>query len=115
MALSNQGYAKKLYSSRKSKLKPSLVIVEDSWDQARYIVQRILRARDAGVPLKEHAVLFRASKHSAELELELARCDIPFVKYGGKKFVQEKHINDVVSILRWAENPQNRVTATRSL
>jgi DNA helicase II / ATP-dependent DNA helicase PcrA len=115
MALSRQGYAKQLFSTRKSKLKPSLVVVEDSLAQARYVAGNILKAGDAGVPLKEQAILFRASSHSAELELELGRRNIPFVKYGGLRFVEASHIKDVVSMLRWAENPQNRVAATRVL
>jgi DNA helicase-2/ATP-dependent DNA helicase PcrA len=63
--------------------------------QARYVAQQILRAREAGVSLKQQIVLFRASHHSAQLEAELDRCNIPFQKYGGLKFIETAHVKDV--------------------
>jgi hypothetical protein len=89
--------------------------VVDETAQARYVAQQILDAREAGVPLKSQATLFRASHHSAQLEIELARRNIPFVKYGGLKFLEAAHIKDVVSVFRWAENPTDRVAAFRVL
>src|SRR5205085_9447493 len=59
------------------------------------------------------AVLFRASHHSAPLELELTRRNIPFVKFGGLKFLEASHIKDVLSVLRWAENPKSRMAGFR--
>ena len=64
-------------------------------------------------PLKQQAVLFRTSHHSAMLEIELARRNIPFVKFGGLKFVEAAHVKDVLAVLRWAENPTDRVTGFR--
>ena len=65
--------------------------------------------------LKSQAVLFRASHHSAALELELTRRNIPFVKFGGLKFLDAAHVKDVLSCLRWAENPRDRVAGFRVL
>ena len=79
------------------------------------MAQRILKAREAGVPLKQQAVLFRASHHSAQLEIELARRNIPFVKFGGLKFLETAHVKDVVSVLRWCDNPRDRVAGFRVL
>src|SRR5262249_2523263 len=76
---------------------------------------RILESREAGVPLKAQAVLFRASHHSAQLEIELTRCNIPFVKYGGLKFLEAAHVKDVLSVLRWCENLHDRVAGFRVL
>jgi DNA helicase II / ATP-dependent DNA helicase PcrA len=92
-----------------------LTTVADEVAQARYIAQQILRAREEGVSLKEQIVLFRASHHSAQLEAELSRCNIPFRKYGGLKFIETAHVKDVFSLLRWCENPRDRVAAFRSL
>jgi DNA helicase II / ATP-dependent DNA helicase PcrA len=89
--------------------------VADEAAQARYVARRILKAREAGVPLKQQAVLFRASHHSAQLEIELARRNIPFVKYGGLKFLEAAHVKDVVCVLRWCENPRDRVAGLRIL
>ena len=75
----------------------------------------ILAAREAGIALKQQAVLFRASHHSGALELELARRNIPFVKFGGLKFLEASHVKDVIGLLRWAENPRDRVAGFRSL
>ena len=79
------------------------------------MVERVLEAREAGVPLKAQAVLFRAAHHSAELEIELARHNIPFVKFGGLRFLEAAHVKDVLSVLRCAENPRDRVAAFRVL
>jgi DNA helicase II / ATP-dependent DNA helicase PcrA len=67
------------------------------------------------VPLKGQAVLFRASHHSAQLEIELSRRNIPFVKYGGLKFLEAAHVKDVISVVRWCENPTDRVAGFRVL
>src|ERR1700738_1456566 len=108
-------FTKNLRSNRKSKQRPFLTTVADETAKARYVAQQILDAREAGVPLKSQAVLFRASHHSAQLEIELSRRNIPFVKYGGLKFLEAAHVKDVISIVRWAENPADRVAAFRVL
>jgi DNA helicase-2/ATP-dependent DNA helicase PcrA len=91
------------------------VTVHDDRAQAGYVAGRVLVAREAGTALKQQAVLFRASHHSGALELELARRNIPFVKFGGLKFVEASHVKDVIGLLRWAENPRDRVAGFRSL
>src|SRR5262249_14548196 len=68
-----------------------------------------------GVELKRQAVLFRAAHHSDALEVELARRNIPFVKYGGLKFLEAAHIKDALCLLRWAENPRDETAAFRVL
>jgi DNA helicase-2/ATP-dependent DNA helicase PcrA len=108
-------FTKNLRSDRKSKQRPFLTTVADETAQARYVAQQILDAREAGVPLKSQAVLFRASHHSAQLEIELSRRNIPFVKYGGLKFLEAAHVKDVLSVFRWCENPMDRVAGFRAL
>ncbi len=115
MRFSKDRFKKDLWSTRKSKQKPYLTTVADEAAQARYIARQILRAREAGVPLNQQIVLFRASHHSAQLEAELAGCDIPFRKYGGRRFVDSAHVKDVVSLLRWCQNPRDRVAGFRTL
>jgi len=95
--------------------RPAYVTVLDDSAQAQYVVERVLEAREAGVMLKRQAVLFRSSHHSDVLELELARRDIPYVKYGGLKFLEAAHVKDLLALLRWADNPRNRVAAFRAL
>jgi DNA helicase II / ATP-dependent DNA helicase PcrA len=108
-------YTKNLRSDRRSKQKPFLTTVADEAAQAKCVAQQILESREAGVPLRAQAVLFRASHHSAQLEIELTRRNIPFVKYGGLKFLEAAHVKDVLSILRWCENPRDRVAGFRVL
>ena len=74
----------------------------DEAQQARWVADRVLAHREAGIALKSQAVLFRTSHHSAALELELARRNIPFVKFGGLKFLEAAHVKDVLAVLRWA-------------
>ena len=87
--------------------------VRDEIDQARYVAAEVLEQREAGVALKAQAVLFRASHHSGPLELELTRRNIPFVKFGGLKFLEASHVKDVLAFLRWAENLRDRVAGFR--
>jgi DNA helicase-2/ATP-dependent DNA helicase PcrA len=75
----------------------------------------VLEARERGVELRRQAVLFRNSDHSDVLELELMRRNIPFVKYGGLKFLEAAHVKDLLAVLRWADNPRNRIAAFRVL
>ena len=115
MSFAKERFTKNLRSNRKSKQKPFLTSVVDEAAQARYVAQQILDAREAGVPLKSQATLFRTSSHSAQLEIELARRNIPFVKYGGLKFLEAAHVKDVLSVLRWCENVNDRVAGFRVL
>src|SRR5206468_3933829 len=80
-----------------------------------YIVERVLYTREAGIPLHRQAVLMRTAHHSDLLEIELGRRNIPFVKYGGLKFLEAAHVKDVLCILRWAENPRDDIAGFRVL
>jgi len=108
-------FTKDLFSERPSQQKPRLVIVEDESDQAEYIVERVLAAREAGLALQDQAVLFRTVHHSDLLQIELSRRDIPFVMYGGLRFLEAAHVKDLLCVLRWAENPRDGVAAFRTL
>jgi DNA helicase-2/ATP-dependent DNA helicase PcrA len=118
MAEAARQYRKDLRAQRgagKSGARPRHVTVLDDQAQAQYIVERVLGAREEGIPLRRQAVLFRSSHHSDVLELELARRNIPYVKYGGLKFLEAAHVKDLLAILRWADNPKNRIAAFRVL
>jgi DNA helicase-2/ATP-dependent DNA helicase PcrA len=115
IAESERQYRKNLFSERKDGGKPRYVTVEDGDAEAEYVVNAILANRELGMQLKEQAVLFRGSHHSDRLELELVRRNIPYVKYGGLKFLEAAHVKDLLAILKWAENPKNEVAAFRVL
>ncbi|WP_184061385.1 MULTISPECIES: ATP-dependent helicase [unclassified Paraburkholderia] len=111
--LASERYTKNLWTDKASAQRPRLVTVADDAAQARYVVEQVLEAREQGVKLKSQAVLFRAAHHSAALEIELMRRNIPFVKFGGLKFLDSVHVKDVLAVLRWAENPRDRVAGFR--
>jgi DNA helicase-2/ATP-dependent DNA helicase PcrA len=115
IALATERYTKDLKSDRQRGQKPCLVSVPDGTEQVRYVAERVLEARERAVSLKAQAVLFRASHHSAELEIELSRRNIPFVKFGGLRFLEAAHVKDVLSVLRFVENPGDRVSGFRVL
>ncbi len=115
IALAPRRFAVELYSLAPSHEKPRLVTTEDELTQVDYVVERVLEAREAGVDLRRQAVLFRAAHHSDALEVELGRRNIPFVKYGGLKFLEAAHVKDMLCVLRWAENPRDAVAAFRAL
>ena len=111
--LAPERFTKNLWSERVSGERPQIVSVEDDARQAGYVVEKILENREAGIALKSQAVLFRASHHSASLEIELTRRNIPFVKFGGLKFLEAAHIKDVLAVLRFAQNMRDRVAGFR--
>jgi DNA helicase-2/ATP-dependent DNA helicase PcrA len=94
---------------------PRYVTVEDGDAEAEFVVEEVLARREEGLALRQQAVLFRGAHHSDRLELELVRRNIPYVKYGGLKFLEAAHVKDLLSILKWADNPRNRVAAFRVL
>jgi DNA helicase II / ATP-dependent DNA helicase PcrA len=113
IGLADERFTKNLWSERASAERPRLVGVRDESDQALYIVEKVLENREVGLALKAQAVLFRASHHSGPLEVELTRRNIPFVKFGGLKFLEAAHIKDMLALLRWVENPRDRVAGFR--
>lgn len=115
MSASPHQHRKELFSARSSRTKPQYVTVEDDRAQALYVVEQVLAAREQGTLLRHQAVLVRSSHHSDALELELIRRNIPYVKYGGLKFLEAAHVKDVLAVLRWADNPRNRIAAFRVL
>jgi DNA helicase-2/ATP-dependent DNA helicase PcrA len=108
-------YTKSLFTRREGGARPELVRALNEPEQSRFVAQRILELREEGVPLAEIAVLFRSSFHAFDLELELARRDIPFVKRGGFRFVETAHVKDVLAHLRVAANPEDVVSWHRIL
>ena len=113
--LARERFTKNLWSERESDARPRLVTVRDEADQAIFIADQILENREAGTALKQQAVLFRTSHHSAALEIELTRRNIPFVKFGGLKFLDSAHVKDMLALLRFAQNPRDRVAGFRLL
>ena len=115
MAEGGRQYRKQLRSVRGQGPLPQYVTVLDEQAQATFVVDRVLEARERGIDLRRQAVLFRNADHSDLLELELMRRNVPFVKYGGLKFLEAAHVKDLLAVLRWADNPRNRIAAFRVL
>jgi DNA helicase-2/ATP-dependent DNA helicase PcrA len=113
IALAPERHRKTLWTEQRASERPQLVAVEDELAQARWVADKVLEHREAGLKLKTQAVLFRAAHHSAALELELARRNIPFVKFGGLQFLEAAHVKDVLAVLRWVENPRSRIAGFR--
>lgn len=115
IGMATERFTKDLWTDKASAQRPRLVSVAGEVEQARYVTEAVLQARETGMKLKAQAVLFRAAHHSAALELELARRNIPFVKFGGLRFLDSIHVKDVLAVLRWAQNPRDRVAGFRVL
>nr|WP_299506797.1 ATP-dependent helicase [uncultured Rhizobium sp.] len=113
--LARERFTKNLWTDRQSLERPKLVTVKDETEQANFIVDQVLANRETGMTLKQQAVLFRTSSHSGPLEVELTRRNIPFVKFGGLKFLDSAHVKDMLAVLRFAQNPRDRVAGFRLL
>ncbi len=108
-------YTKVLAAERRGEFRPLLVRAQDEHLQSRFVAERILELREQGVELGDIAVLFRSGFHSFDLELELQRRDLPFIKRGGFKFIETAHIKDVLAHLRVVVNPADAVSWLRTL
>ena len=108
-------YQKELFTSIASNEKPVFIVPKDKFEQARFICQKVLELRDEGIELKDIGVLFRSGFHSNELEIELNEQNIPFVKFGGLKFIEAAHIKDILSILRVTHNQSDAIAWIRLL
>ena len=108
-------YDKRLFTRKREGELPVLVQAESEQIQSRFVCQKILELREEGVPLWDIAVLFRSSFHSFDLELELARHNIPFIKRGGFQFMETTHIKDLLAHLRIVANPQDAISWNRIL
>jgi DNA helicase-2/ATP-dependent DNA helicase PcrA len=115
MAAAEHQYAKHLRSRRPGGDRPAIVTSRDEGEQCARVCEAVLARYEEGVPLKAQAVLFRAGHHSDMLEVELARRNIPFVKYGGLKFVEAAHVKDMIALLRLLENPDDSLSWYRVL
>ncbi len=115
IAKAHERYTKNLFTLKGDGQAPILVAAENEQFQSRFLCQRILELREEGVPLSDIAVLFRSSFHSFDLEIELSRHDIPFVKRGGFRFIETAHIKDALAHLRIVANPGDAVSWHRVL
>jgi DNA helicase-2/ATP-dependent DNA helicase PcrA len=115
IARARERFPKNLWPVRSGGARPMLLTCGDEHEQSNSVCDQILEHREQGIPLRNQAVLFRTGHHSDLLELELTRRNIPFVKYGGLKFLESAHIKDVVAVLRVLENPRDEVSWFRVL
>ena len=108
-------YTKHLFTRKPGGSVPELIEADDENGQSRFVVEKIMELNRQGVPLEKMAVLFRASYHSFDLEIELSREGIDFIKYGGFKFAESAHIKDVLAHMRVIANASDRVSWYRIL
>ena len=108
-------YSKTLFTRKLEGPRPSIVQAVGENAQSRFIAQKILELREEGIPLDEIAVLFRSSFHTFDLELELTRRNLPFVKRGGFKFIETAHVKDLLAHMRVIHNPLDTVSWNRLL
>ncbi|MBT3447868.1 MAG: ATP-dependent helicase [Bacteroidetes Order II. Incertae sedis bacterium] len=108
-------YEKRLFTDRAEGDLPALVPAPDDRFESRFVSQMILQFRDQGIPLNEMAVLFRNGHNSYDLEVELNKKNIPFVKFGGLKLAEAAHVKDILAHLKVVENPQDAIAWNRIL
>jgi DNA helicase-2/ATP-dependent DNA helicase PcrA len=104
------GFPKRLWTEREGGGTPELVFPHDEAGQARDVCERVMAAREEGMELREQAVLYRTNHDSALLEVELVRRHIPFVKYGGLKYMEAAHVKDFVALMRLTDNPADELS-----
>ena len=108
-------YTKDLWSTRENGERPVLVRCRDETQQDEYVIDRVLRHYEEGIPLRKQAVLFRAAHLSDSLEVQLTHRNIPYHKYGGLRFLEVAHVKDLLAVLRILENPRDELAWFRVL
>lgn len=108
-------YEKHLFTRRGGGEMPTIISTADESLQSQFVVQRVLELREQGIELDDIAVLFRSSFLSFDLEIELNKANIPYVKMGGYKFIETAHVKDLISYLRVIHNPKDVVSWNRIL
>ena len=109
------GYKKVLFSSLISDEKPMIISTRNEQEQSAFIVQQILELREEGISLNAMAALVRSGYMSFDLEIELAKAQIPFRKFGGFKFIETAHVKDMLAFFRIANNPSDILALHRLL
>lgn len=115
IAGAREKYTKCLFSRQPDGLRPRLYRAASENEQSRLVVAQVEELKSQGIPLNKIAVLFRAGYHSFDLEIELARKGLPFMKFGGFKFMETAHVKDLLSYLRVVANPRDTLSWTRLL
>jgi DNA helicase-2/ATP-dependent DNA helicase PcrA len=115
IAEAREKYTKCLFSRQPDGGRPRLFKTANENEQSRLVVAQVQELRQQGIPLKQIAVLFRAAYHSFDLEIELVRQGLPFMKFGGFKFMESAHVKDLLAYLRVVANPKDSLNWTRLL
>jgi len=108
-------YEKELYSHKESDEKPKIIQADNERQQSLFLVQQILELREENIPLDDIAVLFRSGFHSFDLEIELNKANIPYLKFGGLKFIETAHIKDMLAFFKILSNPKDVISWNRLL
>nr|WP_017859314.1 ATP-dependent helicase [Leptospira borgpetersenii] len=111
----SEKYDKYLFTDNENGSIPNVLQFEDELEEAEGIAEILLQKKEDGIPFKKMCVLFRAGWNSNQLELVLAKRNIPFVKFGGRKFIETAHIKDLLSFLKVLVNPLDSVSWIRVL
>ncbi len=114
-AEATERHDKELVAVRATGPRPELVTAADEHVEARAVAERMLEAVERGITLRQQAVLFRTGHHSDLLEVELTVRRIPYVKFGGLKFLEAAHVKDLLALCRVAVNPRDELAWFRIL
>jgi ATP-dependent DNA helicase UvrD/PcrA len=114
-AQAERSHPKRLQSARGEGRRPLLIFCRDEAEEASVVAERVLGEHERGLALREQAVLMRTAHHSDLLELELGRRSVPYVKYGGIRYLEAAHVKDFLSLLRLVANPADQVSWFRIL
>ncbi len=110
-----QQFQKELRAVRASRSLPRLVKVRDGSVQARYVIERARELNRGGIPFSEICILYRSHFHAMELQMELARAQMPYVVTSGVRFFEQAHVKDVCTVLRLLVNPSDELAFSRLL
>jgi len=114
-AQAERAFPRRLHTEREGGSRPELVFSRDEPAQATEVCERVLEAREQGMELREQAVLSRTAHDTDLLEIELTRRNIPYVKYGGLRYLEAAHVKDLIALLRLADNSADEISWFRVL
>jgi DNA helicase II / ATP-dependent DNA helicase PcrA len=109
----NHRVDKKLWTEKECGSPLTIYQAEDDKAEAQYVVDEILSLRNQGYSLNDIAILYRTNFQSRIFEEAFLRNGIYYKLVGGFRFYERKEIKDILSFMRFINNPKDDLSLLR--
>ena len=104
---------KKLWTDAGKGEKIQVFNAANTFEEANFIAEEIVRKNREGIPFKDMAVLYRTNAQSRVLEEKMLLNNIKYRVYGGMQFFQRREVKDLLAYLSVINNIQDNLNFVR--